>query len=74
MYDLHNAADTERWLENTGVSLETFEEYIEANILISKFKDQLEEKADKTKYLSSSEVNNTVREMIFQEWLSDRLR
>ena len=74
LHDLSKASDTEEWLKSTGTSLETFEQHLETNILMSKLKDELENKADKAPYLSSSEIQESVREMIFQEWLADQLK
>lgn len=71
---LTKASDTETWLESLGVSLEVFEEYLETNFLISKFKDQLNKKAGKTKYLSSPEIKESIREMIFEDWMIKELK
>ena len=38
---LNKASDTDAWLKSNGVSLEAFEEFLEANLLINKFKDAL---------------------------------
>ena len=72
--NMSKASDTENWFKMMGVSLETFEEFLEINLLISKFKDTLEEKADKKAYLSSEAVKESVREMIYQDWLNSQFK
>ena len=72
--DLSKASDTARWLRSNGISLEVLEEYLETNILISKFKDALEKKTSKAKYLSTPGIKESIREMIYQDWLSGQLK
>ena len=72
--DLSKARDTERWLRSTGISVEFLEEYLETNILISKFKDTLEKKAHKVKYASKPAIKETIRDMIYQDWLVNQLK
>jgi len=72
--NMSKASDTENWLKMMGVSLDTFEEFLETNLLISKFKDTLEEKVDKKAYLSSEAVKESVREMIYQDWLNSQFK
>ena len=73
VHGFHKASDTESWLKTAGVSLEVFEEYIETNLLVSKFKDKLDKKVGKTKYLSTPEVKESIREMIYRDWLAEQL-
>ena len=70
---LSKAADTQAWLQASGITVEALEEYLETNLLTSKYKDHLEKKASKTKYLSSKPVKETVREMIYQDWVGKAL-
>ena len=70
---LSKAADTQTWLQANGITVEALEEYLETNLLISKYKDHLEKKVSKTKYLSSKPVKETVRELIYQDWVSKAL-
>jgi hypothetical protein len=72
--DLSKASDTNKWLKSTGISVETFEGYLETNILISKFKDALEKKADKAKYLSKQGIEESLGEMIYQDWLKNQFK
>ena len=72
--DLSKASDTAHWLRSTGLSVETLENYLEINILISKFKDSLEKKTSKTKYLSMAGIKESIRDMIYQEWLNSQLK
>jgi hypothetical protein len=71
---LLKASQTENWLKTNGLSMEAFEDYLETSLLISKFKDKLEAKASKKKYLSSPVVKNSVREMVFEDWFSKAAR
>lgn len=71
--DLSKANDTVRWLKETGITIETLEEYLETNILISKFKDALAKKTSKAKYISRSGIAESIRDMIFQDWLNGQL-
>ncbi len=72
--DLSKASDTQRWLRSNGITLEALEGYLETNILISKFKDTLEKKTNKTKYLTASAVKEAVREMVYRDWLNSQMK
>jgi hypothetical protein len=69
--DLLKASDTERWLKANGIALDALEAYLETNILISKFKDQLAKRGKKL--LKSKAVAETVRELAYREWLDAAL-
>ena len=69
--DLLKASDTERWLQANGITVEALESYLETNILISKFKDQLAKRGKKL--LKSKAVAETVRELAYREWLDAAL-
>ncbi len=71
---LNKASATEKWLSSRGITVEALEEYLQTNLLISKLKDDLEKKTAKTKYLNSPVVKETVREMIFQDWLKTKMK
>jgi hypothetical protein len=71
---LNKAKDTERWLKANGITLEALEDYLETNILINKFKDQLQKKASKTKYLKSEGIQESIREMAYQDWLANAMK
>ena len=72
--DLSKASDTARWLKETGITVETLEEYLETNILISKFKDKLEKKTGKVNYLKKPGIKESIRDMIYQDWLKNQLK
>jgi hypothetical protein len=65
---LHKAGDTEEWLASNGLSVDALEQFLETNLLISKFKGALEKKANLKKYHASSSVKDSVREMVYQDW------
>lgn len=71
---LNKASTTEKWLSSRGITVEALEEHLETNLLISKLKDDLEKKAAKTKYLKSQVVQETMREMIYQDWLKTKMK
>lgn len=70
---LSKASDTERWLKSNGISLEAFEEHLETNLLINKFKNSLSKKPNR-KYLSSEGIKESIKEMAYQDWLSGVLK
>ena len=72
--DLSKASDTARWLKETGITVKTLEKYLETNLLISKFKDRLEKKTSKAKYISRPGISESIRDMIYQEWLKSQLK
>ena len=72
--NMKGASDTEEWLKSNGISLEAFEEYLETNILISKFKDYLEKKTKKEIFINSENIKESLREMIYQDWLKKQLK
>lgn len=71
---LHKSSDTKKWLKSNGISEETLEEFLETNLLITMFKDQLEKKTSKTKYLSTSTIKEIVRDSIYRDWLKNQLK
>ncbi len=71
---LTKARDTKSWLASNGLSVEAFEAYLETNLLVSKFKDRLNKKAGKAKYLSSQAIKQSVKEMIYRDWLKKELK
>ena len=73
-HGLHKSSDTKKWLKSNGISEETFEEFLETNLLISMFKDELEKKTSKTKYFSSPTIKESVRDLIYGDWLKNQLK
>ena len=71
---LNKAKDTEKWLAARGITIEGLEDYLESNLLISKFKDELEKKASKTKYYAEQSIKDSVRDMIYQDWLAKEIK
>lgn len=71
---LRKAGDTLKWLEDNGISLETFETFLQTNILIQKLKDELEKKADKERYLSSKVTKKIIRDLIYRDWLDEQMK
>lgn len=70
---LHKSEEMNAWLKMTGISLEAVEEYLEGNILISKFKDKLQRECNIQEYVQRSETQELIREMVFNDWLTSTL-
>lgn len=73
-HDLAKARDMKSWMRAVGVTEESFERYIETNLLVSKFKDRLLKKASPSKCLSSAVITASVREIAYQDWLREALK
>jgi len=71
---LGSAKATEEWMTRQGISLGVFEEFVETSLLVSRFKDQLERRTDRAKYLSHPQVRELVRELIYRDWLARNLK
>ncbi len=71
---LYKASDTEKWLKANGLSVQAFEDYLETSLLTSKFKRSLEAKANVKRYLSSTVVKDSVREMVYEDWFSKTIK
>ena len=71
---LNKASDTEAWLSANGITVEALEDYLETNLLMSKLKDQLEKKTAKKKYLDSEGIKESVRQLIYEDWLAKALK
>ncbi len=71
---LHKAKDTHDWLAARGLSQDDLEEFVETNLLIAAFMDQLEKKVDKKKYVNSAEVRVALRSLIYRDWVSKQLQ
>ncbi|MBN1848973.1 MAG: hypothetical protein JW932_10345 [Deltaproteobacteria bacterium] len=74
MHNLNKASDTNNWLKANGLTVEALEEYLETNLLINQLKDALEKKTAKGKYLASPIIKETLREMIYKDWLEKELK
>ena len=56
--NLNNPLDMEKWLKDKKLTLEILEDYLETNLIISKFKETLENKVVYENYLSSFAINS----------------
>lgn len=72
--DLSSASDTEAWLKSNGISLEILEEYLKTNLMIYKLKNKLEKETNKSKFLSTQEIKDVMRDMIYEEFLNSKLK
>jgi hypothetical protein len=71
---LHKAQDVKDLLASRGVSQEALEDFVETNLLIHAFKDQLEKKAEKNKYVGSPEVKAALRNVIYHQWVAQEMK
>ena len=73
VHGLQSSSATIEWFEKSGITLDHFEEYLETNILIKKFKESLQEQGDFKKVLHSDRVKSAVCDLLFEEWLKSEL-
>jgi hypothetical protein len=73
-HDLNRAKDMNAWLKSNGLTPEAFEDYLETNLLVGKFKDRLMGKAKVKKYLASPVVIASVREMVYHDWIAAAMK
>jgi len=71
---LNTVEETETWLSEKGLTLEVLENYLETNLIIFKFKEELEKEADKEKYYTSPIVKDSIRRLAYQEWLGQLVK
>lgn len=74
MKGLAKATDTQRWLRQNGLTVEALEDYLETNILINGLKNQLEKKAGAAKYMKAPIIKESIRELIYKDWLANALK
>lgn len=67
--NLTTVQQTENWLQGRGLDLDALENYLETNLLIYKFKEDLAQEADQQKLLSLPAMRESLREAAYQEWL-----
>lgn len=72
--NLHKANKTEEWLKSRGITQEYLENFVETNLLIQRFKDQLENEADLKDYTSHPEIAAAIREKIYGNWLRNETK
>lgn len=73
MHGLQRSSDTRKWLDTMGLTVEALESYLETNVLIRKFKQRLSKKASPAKFLSDPEVQETISDLIYEEWLDQEM-
>ncbi|MBN1625970.1 MAG: SurA N-terminal domain-containing protein [Deltaproteobacteria bacterium] len=74
MNGLIKASDTEKWLKQNGLTVDALEEYLETNILINGFKNKLEKKAGAAKYMKAPIIKESVKELIYKDWLENEMK
>jgi cellobiose-specific phosphotransferase system component IIB len=71
---LNKASDTDAWLKANGIMLETFEGFLETSLLVNKYKDFIQKKVKTAKYLQAPGIKDSIREMVYQDWLAKALK
>jgi hypothetical protein len=71
---LVKASDTEKWLKQNGLTVESLEDYLETNLFIDGLKNQLEKKATAARYMKAPIIKESIREMIYKDWLANELK
>jgi hypothetical protein len=67
---LLNAEDTKNWLKNAGLSMDSYEGYLETNLLISKFKEALAADAKIDKIFTEPRNRDAAVELLYADWLA----
>ncbi len=71
---LNSAQETQQWLDTKEISAESVENFVEINLLIKAFKNQLEQEADIQKHLDSPQIKEAVKNLIYEEWLCEVIK
>lgn len=69
---LAGAEDTMAWLKAAGLTIEAFQEWIETNVLMEKFRDKLYAETDKEPLAAAAPVKTLMRKLIYDAWLAER--
>jgi hypothetical protein len=70
---LNSAKATKEWMSRNGISQDFLEEFLETNLLVSKFKDKLVKEAERAKYLDHPKVKELLRNVVYQDWVARNL-
>lgn len=68
---LYTMEETEQWLKGKGLTIESLEDYLEANLLIAQFKEDLEKSVDQEKYRNSPVIKESLKELAYQDWFAN---
>jgi len=71
---LLNASDTNMWLENSGLTIDKYEAYLETNLLIFKFKQALASEARIEKIFTDPQCKEAVVELLYADWLAGAVK
>lgn len=70
---LESAEDTSGWLHFHNMNLEELESYLETSLLMKKWKEQLTDDIQWDKHLDHKRVRETIREVIYDNWLETQV-
>jgi hypothetical protein len=71
---LLTAEDTKNWLKNAGLSMDGFEDYLETNLLISKFKEALAADAKIDKIFADPRNRDAAADLLYTDWLASSVK
>ena len=67
---LLDASDTNEWLENSGLTIDRYEAYLEDNLLIFKFKQVLAAEAKIENIFTDQQSREAAIELLYTDWLA----
>ena len=71
---LFNASDTNKWLENSGLTIDKYEAYLETNLLIFKLKQALASEAEIEKIFTDPQYKEAATELLYADWLASAVK
>lgn len=70
LHGLFNAQSTMNWLAANGLTIESYEDFLAANLLISKFKQALASEAQIEKIFLDPQCRDAALELLYSNWLA----
>jgi hypothetical protein len=67
---LLTAKDTKKWLKNAGLAMDSYEDYLETNLLIAKFKEALAADAKLEQIFTTPQNRDAAVELLYSDWLA----
>jgi hypothetical protein len=71
---LLSASDTSKWLEDSGLTMEKYETYLDDNLLIFKFKQALASAVQIEKMFSDPQCKDAAIELVYADWLAGAMK
>ncbi|MGE5418324.1 MAG: hypothetical protein ACM3UZ_16420 [Acidobacteriota bacterium] len=71
---LFTAKETKNWLKNSGLTIDKYEDFLETNLLISKFKQTLAAEAKIRKIYKDLHCQEMATDLLYTDWLAQTLK